>query len=60
MSDGYATTYKELIDETDWSKYGRGHDERCDNCMAHCGYEPSAVLASTKSLKQSMRAVFAR
>jgi hopanoid biosynthesis associated radical SAM protein HpnH len=60
MSDGYATTYKELIDETDWSKYGRGHDERCDNCMAHCGYEPSAVLASTKSLKQSLRAAFAR
>jgi hypothetical protein len=28
--------------------------------MAHCGYEPSAVLASTSSLKQSMRAVFAR
>jgi hopanoid biosynthesis associated radical SAM protein HpnH len=60
MSDGYAKTYKELIEETDWSKYGRGHDERCDNCMAHCGYEPSAVLASTKSLKQSMRAVLAR
>ena len=60
MSDGYATTYRELIEETDWSKYGRGRDERCDNCMAHCGYEPSAVLASTKSLKQSMRAVFAR
>jgi hopanoid biosynthesis associated radical SAM protein HpnH len=60
MSDGYAKTYRELIEETDWSKYGRGHDERCDNCMAHCGYEPSAVLASTKSLKQSMRAVFAR
>jgi hopanoid biosynthesis associated radical SAM protein HpnH len=60
MSDGYATSYKELIEETDWSKYGRGRDERCDNCMAHCGYEPSAVLASTKSLKQSLRAAFAR
>ena len=60
MSDGYAKSYRELIDETDWSKYGRGHDERCDNCMAHCGYEPSAVLASTKSLKQSLRAAFAR
>ncbi|HKU58752.1 MAG TPA: adenosyl-hopene transferase HpnH [Gaiellaceae bacterium] len=60
MSDGYAKTYKELIEETDWSKYGRGHDERCNNCMAHCGYEPSAVLASTGSLKQSLRAVFAR
>jgi hopanoid biosynthesis associated radical SAM protein HpnH len=60
MSDGYAETYQELIDETDWSKYGRGRDERCDNCMAHCGYEPSAVLASTSSLKQSLRAVLAR
>jgi hopanoid biosynthesis associated radical SAM protein HpnH len=60
MSDGYAESYRELIEETDWSKYGRGRDERCDNCMAHCGYEPSAVLASTKSIKQSLRAVLAR
>ena len=46
MSDGYAKTYQELIETTDWSKYGRGNDPRCDNCMAHCGYEPTAVLAS--------------
>jgi hopanoid biosynthesis associated radical SAM protein HpnH len=57
MSDGYAKTYKELIESTDWSKYGRGHDERCANCMAHCGYEPTAVLATTQSLKQSLRAL---
>jgi hopanoid biosynthesis associated radical SAM protein HpnH len=57
MSDGYARTYKELIETTDWSKYGRGRDERCANCMAHCGYEPTAVLASTRSLKQSLRAI---
>jgi hopanoid biosynthesis associated radical SAM protein HpnH len=56
MSDGYAATYKELVETTDWSKYGRGRDPRCDNCMAHCGYEPSAVLATTKSLRQSLRA----
>ena len=56
MSDGYAASYKELLETTDWSKYGRGNDERCDNCMAHCGYEPTAVLASTKSLRQSLRA----
>ncbi|MHB1989034.1 MAG: adenosyl-hopene transferase HpnH [Acidimicrobiales bacterium] len=56
MSDGYTETYKELIETTDWSKYGRGKDPRCDNCMAHCGYEPSAVLATTKSLRQSLRA----
>ena len=60
MADGYTKTYKELLETTDWSKYGRGRDPRCDNCMAHCGYEPSAVLASTSSLKESLRAAFAR
>ena len=57
MSDGYAKTYKELIETTDWSKYGRGNDPRCDNCMAHCGYEPTAVLETTQSVKQSLRAL---
>jgi hopanoid biosynthesis associated radical SAM protein HpnH len=57
MSDGYAKTYKELIETTDWDKYGRGRDPRCNNCMAHCGYEPTAVLATTKSLKESLRAL---
>jgi hopanoid biosynthesis associated radical SAM protein HpnH len=57
MSDGYVDTYKELIEETDWSKYGRGRDPRCDNCMAHCGYEPTAVLETTRSLRQSLRAL---
>jgi hopanoid biosynthesis associated radical SAM protein HpnH len=57
MADGYTTTYKELLETTDWENYGRGKDPRCDNCMAHCGYEPTAVVASTKSLKQSVRAL---
>jgi hopanoid biosynthesis associated radical SAM protein HpnH len=56
MADGYTKTYRELVETTDWSKYGRGKDPRCANCMAHCGYEPSAVLATTKSLKESLRA----
>jgi hopanoid biosynthesis associated radical SAM protein HpnH len=57
MADGYASTYKELIETTDWDAYGRGRDPRCENCMAHCGYEPTAVLATTHSLKQSLRAL---
>ncbi|HSB86973.1 MAG TPA: adenosyl-hopene transferase HpnH, partial [Ilumatobacteraceae bacterium] len=56
MSDGHVQTYRELIDTTDWDKYGRGRDERCANCMAHCGYEPSAVIATMGSLRQSLRA----
>jgi hopanoid biosynthesis associated radical SAM protein HpnH len=57
MSDGYATSYAELVETTDWDSYGRGRDPRCANCMAHCGYEPSAVIASMGSLRQSLRAI---
>ncbi|MEV5987087.1 adenosyl-hopene transferase HpnH [Streptomyces sp. NPDC052051] len=56
MSDGYVPTYRQLLEETDWDKYGRGKDPRCANCMAHCGYEPTAVLATMGSLAESLRA----
>ena len=59
MSDGYAKSYKELLEETDWDSYGRGVDPRCENCMAHCGYEPSAinetVRAPHKALVSALR-----
>jgi hopanoid biosynthesis associated radical SAM protein HpnH len=57
MADGYAASYRELVETTDWDSYGRGRDARCANCMAHCGYEPTAVLATMSSLRQSLRAV---
>ncbi len=57
MADGYTKTYRELLETTDWDAYGRGKDPRCDNCMAHCGFEPTSVLETTKSLKQSLRAM---
>jgi hopanoid biosynthesis associated radical SAM protein HpnH len=57
MADGYAKSWKELVEDTDWDAYGRGKDPRCENCMAHCGYEPSAMFATTGSLKQSLRAI---
>ena len=61
MSDEpYAKSYKELLEETDWSKYGRGRHPKCENCMAHCGYEPSAVRATSHSLKEMVRAAFAK
>ncbi|HKS49904.1 MAG TPA: adenosyl-hopene transferase HpnH [Amycolatopsis sp.] len=56
LDDGYAKTWRELIEETDWDSFGRGKDPRCDNCMAHCGYEPTAVIATTSSLKETLRA----
>ena len=56
MADGYTKTYRELVETTDWDRYGRGRDPRCANCMAHCGYEPTAVLATMGSLRESLRA----
>ncbi len=56
MDDGYAATYKELLEDTDWNAYGRGKDPRCANCMAHCGYEPTAVVATMGSLRETIRA----
>ncbi|HEY3528030.1 MAG TPA: adenosyl-hopene transferase HpnH [Nocardioides sp.] len=56
MDDGYVATYRELIDDTDWDSYGRGKDPRCANCMAHCGYEPTAVVATMGSLRETVRA----
>jgi hopanoid biosynthesis associated radical SAM protein HpnH len=57
LDDGYAATFQELIRDTDWSAFGRGKDPRCANCMAHCGYEPTAVIATMGSLRESIRAV---
>ncbi|GAB3363482.1 adenosyl-hopene transferase HpnH [Amycolatopsis echigonensis] len=56
LDDGYAKTYQELIETTEWENFGRGKDPRCSNCMAHCGYEPTAVIATLGSLKESVRA----
>jgi hopanoid biosynthesis associated radical SAM protein HpnH len=56
LDDGYAKTYQELIETTDWNAFGRGKDPRCANCMAHCGYEPTAVIATMGSIKESLRA----
>jgi hopanoid biosynthesis associated radical SAM protein HpnH len=41
--EGYAPTFKSLMEDTDWDKYGVGKNPACDNCMAHCGFEGTAV-----------------
>ena len=41
--EGYAGSFRGLMEETEWQRYGAGRNPRCDNCMAHCGYEGTAV-----------------
>ena len=43
VGEGYAKTFKELMDDTQWDNYGVGNNAKCANCMVHCGFEPTAV-----------------
>ncbi|MGH1481760.1 MAG: adenosyl-hopene transferase HpnH [Geminicoccales bacterium] len=43
LGEGFAPSFKELMETTDWDRYGTGNYEKCADCMAHCGYEPTAV-----------------
>ena len=43
LGEGYTATFQELMETTDWDSYGTGRYEKCANCMAHCGYEPTAA-----------------
>jgi hopanoid biosynthesis associated radical SAM protein HpnH len=57
MNDGYAKSYQELLEQTDWDRYGRGKDPRCDNCMAHCGYEPTAITHTVRAPHKALLSV---
>ena len=48
LGEGYAKTFKELMETTDWDKYGTGNYEKCADCMVHSGYEATAVAHSIK------------
>ncbi len=43
VDDGYAHSFKQLMEETQWENYGTGRNRKCADCMVHCGYEPTAV-----------------
>ena len=43
LAEGYARSFKQLMEETAWDTYGTGNYEKCADCMVHCGYEPTAV-----------------
>lgn len=55
LGEGFAKTFKELMDETDWDAYGTGNYEKCANCMVHSGYEATAVMDSVKHPLKALR-----
>src|SRR3954451_1937264 len=61
LGEGYAATFRELMEDTDWDAYGTGNYEKCADCMVHSGYEATAVRDSVRSplkaLKISLKGV---
>jgi hopanoid biosynthesis associated radical SAM protein HpnH len=52
LQEGYASTFRELMDETPWEEFGHGSgNPKCQSCMVHSGYEPTAVNATFGSIK---------
>jgi hopanoid biosynthesis associated radical SAM protein HpnH len=49
LGEGYVSTFKELMEETEWERYGTGNYEKCADCMVHCGFEASAVTDAIKN-----------
>ncbi|MBI4576462.1 MAG: adenosyl-hopene transferase HpnH [Planctomycetes bacterium] len=59
VGEGYARSFRELMDETDWEAWGTDRNPKCADCMVHSGYEPTAVLDATSSVRNVVRSAVA-
>jgi len=57
LNEGYAGSFKELMEATAWQAYGTGNYEKCANCMVHCGYEGTAVTDTVKHPLKALKVV---
>ena len=60
LNEGHYTSFKELIEQTNWEDYGRASgNPKCADCMVHCGYEPSAAVDAMqpKNMKRALGSV---
>ncbi len=55
ITDGHYKTFEEFMTRTPWESYGPGNDPRCEHCMTHCGFEPSAALGINARLGDSLK-----
>jgi hopanoid biosynthesis associated radical SAM protein HpnH len=55
ITDGHYKTFEQFMTETPWENYGQGNDPRCEHCMMHCGYEPSAALGINSKMGDSLK-----
>ena len=57
LQEGYTKTFRELMELTEWDQYGTGRNEKCADCMVHCGYEASAIEDTFGSVSGFTRTV---
>ena len=43
VGEGYAQSFRSLMEDTPWERYGLGNNQKCNQCQVHCGFEPTAV-----------------
>lgn len=55
LGEGFARTYQELMQTTDWGSYGTGNYEKCADCMVHCGYEGTAITDTFRHPLQALK-----
>ena len=55
ITDGHYKSFAELMTGTPWESYGHGNDPRCEHCMVHCGFEPSAALGINAGLADNLK-----
>jgi Domain of unknown function (DUF3463) len=56
ISDAHYKTFEDLMTKTPWENYGPGNgDPRCEQCMVHCGFEPSVALGINATLADSFK-----
>jgi hopanoid biosynthesis associated radical SAM protein HpnH len=55
ITDQHHATFRDLMEDTAWENYGPGNDPRCEHCMMHCGFEPSAALGVNGQLGDSLK-----
>ncbi|MCE9530331.1 MAG: adenosyl-hopene transferase HpnH [Planctomycetes bacterium] len=55
ITDEHHDSFEDLMNKTEWESYGQGKDERCEHCMVHCGFEPSAALGVNSKFGDSLK-----
>ncbi len=55
ITDTYVTSFRELMEKTDWDRYEQGIDPRCKNCMVHSGYEATVMRIAFSNPKDLLR-----